>query len=55
LQPLMFDTFVAKKVLGWLVLPPTGPLFIAIAGLLLLKRRPRLGRGFIWFGVGALS
>jgi len=50
----MFDAFVAKKVLGALILPPTGPLLAAIAGLLLLNRRPRLGRGLAWLGVGAL-
>lgn len=50
----MFDTFVAKKLLGGLVLPPTGPLLMAIAGLLMLKWRPRLGRGLAWIGVGAL-
>lgn len=50
----MFDTFVAKKLLSGLVLPPTGPLLVAIAGLLMLKRRPRLGRGLAAIGVGAL-
>ena len=50
----MFDSFFAKKLLSGLVLPPTGPLLMAIAGLLMLKRRPRLGRVFAWIGVGAL-
>jgi uncharacterized SAM-binding protein YcdF (DUF218 family) len=50
----MLDTFVAKKLLGGLVLPPTGPLLFAVAGLLMLKRHPRLGRGLAWIGVGAL-
>jgi len=50
----MLDTFVAKKLLGGLVLPPTGPLLAAIAGLLMLKRWPRLGRGLAWTGVGVL-
>jgi len=50
----MFDTFVTKKLLGGLILPPTGPLLIAIAGLLMLKRRPRLGRGLAAVGVGVL-
>jgi len=50
----MFDTFVAKKLLSGLVLPPTGPLLVAIAGLLMLNRRPRLGRGLAAVGVGAL-
>ncbi|MCL4797957.1 MAG: YdcF family protein [Burkholderiales bacterium] len=46
--------FVAKKLAGMLVLPPTGPLLLALAGLLLMRRRPRLGKGFAWLGVGAL-
>lgn len=50
----MFDTFVAKKLLGSLVLPPTGPLLMAIAGLLMLRWRPRLGRSLAWIGVGVL-
>jgi len=50
----MFDTFVAKKLLSGLVLPPTGPLLVAIAGLLIVKRRPRLGRGLAAAGVGVL-
>ena len=50
----MFDTFVVKKLLGGLVLPPVGPLLVTIAGLLMLKRRPRLGRGLAWTGVGVL-
>jgi len=36
------------------VLPPTGPLLLALAGLALLGRRPRLGRGLAWLGVGSL-
>jgi uncharacterized SAM-binding protein YcdF (DUF218 family) len=50
----MLDSFVIKRVLSALVLPPTSPLLVAIAGLLLLQRRPRLGRGLVWFGVGTL-
>lgn len=37
-----------------LVLPPTGPLLLALVGLLLLGRRPRLGRALAWVGVTAL-
>jgi uncharacterized SAM-binding protein YcdF (DUF218 family) len=48
------DLFLAKKMLGALVLPPTGPLLIALLGLLLLQRRPRLGRILAWFGVLSL-
>ena len=50
----MFNTFVAKKLLAGLVLPPTGPLLVAIVGLLILKRRPRLGRVLATIGVGVL-
>lgn len=50
----MFDTFFAKKLLSALILPPTGPLLVAIAGLLLMKWRPRLGRSLAAIGVGAL-
>lgn len=48
------DAFLVKKVLTALVLPPTGPLIVAIIGLLLLRPRPRLGRALAWTGVGAL-
>jgi uncharacterized SAM-binding protein YcdF (DUF218 family) len=43
-----------KTLMRNLVLPPSGPLLIAIAGLLLLGRFPRLGRGLIIAGVGSL-
>jgi uncharacterized SAM-binding protein YcdF (DUF218 family) len=36
------------------VLPPTGPLLLALAGLALLGRRPRFGRALAWLGVGSL-
>ena len=48
------DLFLVKKMLGALVLPPTGPLLIALLGLLLLPWRPRLGRVLAWFGVLSL-
>lgn len=48
------DLFLVKKMLGALVLPPTGPLLIALLGLLLLEWRPRLGRFLAWSGVLAL-
>jgi len=38
-----------------LVLPPAGPLLIALAGLLLLRRAPRVGRLLAWAGVAALA
>jgi uncharacterized SAM-binding protein YcdF (DUF218 family) len=42
------------KALAALVLPPTGPLLLALLGLALLGRRPRLGRAVAWLGVGGL-
>lgn len=45
------DLFLAKKMLTALVLPPTGPLLLALLGLLVLQRRPRLGRVLAWLGV----
>ncbi|WP_341648476.1 hypothetical protein [Thauera humireducens] len=43
--------FWLKKLLAALVLPPLLPLLPVIAGLLLLRRRPRLGRVLAWGGV----
>jgi uncharacterized SAM-binding protein YcdF (DUF218 family) len=48
------DLFLAKKMLAALVLPPTGPLLLALLGLLLLQWRPRLGRVLAWLGVLSL-
>jgi len=48
------DVFIARKALAALVLPPTGPLLLALVGLALLGRRPRLGRSLAWVGVAAL-
>lgn len=48
------DFLIARKALAALVLPPTGPLLLAILGLALLGRRPRLGRAAAWLGVAAL-
>lgn len=48
------DFVIARKALAALVLPPTGPLMLALIGLALLGRRPRLGRALAWLGVGAL-
>ncbi len=42
--------FVAKA----LVLPPGGPLLVAVAGLALLRRAPRTGRACAWAGVLAI-
>lgn len=48
--------------IGWLrafaklfALPPAGPLLVALAGLVLLRRAPRLGRALAWLGVGSLT
>lgn len=49
------DLLVAKKLLSALVLPPTGPLLVALLGLALLRRWPRLGRGLAWAGVLAIA
>jgi uncharacterized SAM-binding protein YcdF (DUF218 family) len=46
--------FVARAMAKALVLPPAGPLLIAVAGLVLARRAPRAGRGLAWIGVGAL-
>lgn len=46
--------FFTKKLVSALILPPTAPLLIAVAGLLLLRSRPRLGRGLVWAGVLSL-
>jgi uncharacterized SAM-binding protein YcdF (DUF218 family) len=43
--------FYVKKIIGALVLPPTGALLLAIGGLLLLRRKPRAGRALAWTGV----
>ena len=48
------DLFIAKKALTALVLPPTGPLLVALVGLALLSRRPRWGRALAWLGVLSL-
>jgi uncharacterized SAM-binding protein YcdF (DUF218 family) len=43
-----------KTALRQLVLPPAGLLLLGFAGLLLLRRRPRLGRILIAFALGSL-
>lgn len=48
------DWFIVRKALAALVLPPTGPLLVALVGLALLARRPRLGQALAWTGVVAL-
>ena len=51
---LLVDLFFLRGVLRSLVLPPNGPLIVAFAGLLLLGRRPRLGRALTWLGLISL-
>lgn len=49
------DLFVVKKTLTALVLPPTGPLVLALIGLAVERVRPRLGRSLVVGGILALS
>jgi uncharacterized SAM-binding protein YcdF (DUF218 family) len=42
--------FVAKKLLTALVLPPTGPLLLALLGLALMRCYPGTGRAMAWVG-----
>lgn len=44
-------TFLLKKFVAALLLPPLMPLLLVALGLLLLRRRPRLGRGLAWGGL----
>ncbi len=43
-----------KTVLKGLILPPAGPLLVAVLGLLLLKRRPLMARALLILGLGSL-
>jgi uncharacterized SAM-binding protein YcdF (DUF218 family) len=43
-----------KTLLRNLILPPAGPLLLALIGLLLLRRRPRLARVLLVAGLGSL-
>ena len=43
-----------KLLLKSVILPPTGLLLLAILGLFLIKRRPRLGRGCLILAIGSL-
>src|SRR5471032_1819715 len=43
-----------KTLLRNLILPPAGPLLLAIIGTLLLRRRARLGRVLLAAGLGSL-
>ena len=43
-----------KSLLKGLILPPAGPLLLAVLGLLLIKRRPALARTCLILGLGSL-
>jgi uncharacterized SAM-binding protein YcdF (DUF218 family) len=43
-----------KLLLKSMILPPTGPLLLAVLGVFLLKRRPRLARACLMLGLGSL-
>jgi uncharacterized SAM-binding protein YcdF (DUF218 family) len=43
-----------KTLLKNLILPPAGPLLLAVLGLLLVKRRPVMARSFLIVGLGSL-
>src|ERR1700716_2870490 len=51
---LSLDLFFVRKVVAALVLPPSGPLIVALGGLFRLGRRPRLGRALAWLGLTSL-
>jgi uncharacterized SAM-binding protein YcdF (DUF218 family) len=50
----LFWLLQLKTVLRELILPPAGPLLLALLGLVLLKRRARLARALLIAGVGSL-
>lgn len=50
----MIDPIAFKALLKAVVLPPGGPLLLAIAGLLLARRHPRVGRSIAAAGVATL-
>jgi hypothetical protein len=43
-----------KTLLKNMILPPAGPLLVAILGALLIGRRPRLARACLAIGLGSL-
>jgi uncharacterized SAM-binding protein YcdF (DUF218 family) len=46
--------FALKALVKALVLPPAGPMLVALAGLLLSRRAPRTGRTLAWTGAVSL-
>jgi len=49
------DLVLLRKALATIVLPPVGPLLVLVAGAILLRRWPRLGRGLVWTGIAAFA
>ena len=43
--------FALKKLVALLLLPPNGPMLLSAAGLLLARRRARLGHALAWTGL----
>src|SRR5580698_6627500 len=50
----MLTLFRLKTLLKAIVFPPAGPLLLAILGLFLIKRRPRLARACLILAIGSL-
>jgi uncharacterized SAM-binding protein YcdF (DUF218 family) len=50
----LLDWIWVKAVLKALVLPPCGPLLVSLAGLAMIRRRPRTGRSLAVLGVMTL-
>lgn len=48
------DFWLLRRILAAIVLPPNGPLLLLVAGLVLLGRRPKLGRALAWTGAATL-
>lgn len=46
--------FMLSKIVGAVVLPPVGPLLVALAGLMLMSRFRRAGRAMAFAGVASL-
>jgi uncharacterized SAM-binding protein YcdF (DUF218 family) len=46
--------FTLKAIFKALVLPPAGPMLVALVGVLLLRRAPRTARVLVWTGTLAL-
>ena len=51
---MVIDPIWVKAVLKALVLPPTGPVLLALLGLALRRHSPRLGAGLAWTGLLSL-